>query len=137
MRQLVLVLIAVLILVSNQALACRPVFIPLEERVASAKGIYLGTVTGKTLTGLEQRLRRDPQDMTIVVPEEFSLRVLVLERIKGSRRTIVEIPILGCSSGYGDLNDRVVVFLDRSGSYYLAAEQDIIADVHRLLRDGR
>jgi hypothetical protein len=139
MRILVLLVLPVLILVlvSSQARACRPVFIPLEERVASAKGIYLGTVTGKTLTGLERRLRRDPQDLTIVVPEEFSLRIVVLDRMKGPRRTIVEVPILGCGSGSGDLNDRVVVFSDRSGSYYVADEQHVISDVRRLLEGGR
>ena len=137
MRKVEIVLVAVLIFASSQVLACRPVFVPLHERVASSKAIYIGKVTGKTLTGLEQRLRHDPQDLAIVVPEEFTLRIVVLERMKGSRRSIIEIPIVGCGSGHGDLNDRVVVFLSRSGNYYVESDQELIADVRRLLEDGR
>lgn len=105
------------VLAPSEAVACRYASSTTEQQVATARGIYLGTVTGQTLTGLERRLRSNPHDESIVVPEEYALRIVIRERLAGRRRTIIQV--LGGLCGHGDaqLGDNVLIIQDRDGSY--------------------
>ncbi len=101
-------------ILSSAAEACRPVHIPLEERVASAEVIITGFVTGITFTEFENRRKSEPQRSGIQklsVPDEYELRVLVKEEIKGNVSSeIINMFDSGCGGGSEILKDRIIAF---------------------------
>lgn len=138
-----------LALVTSHAFACRPMIVPVDERVASSQGIYIGEVTGKVLTEREGQLQRrldrrlegeliQPVESEIfsVSSEGYSLRVFVTDRLKGPNQAIIDVPVPSCGSGYGELGDHVVVFQEEGGKYYISPESDEIEEVRKHLATG-
>ena len=121
-----------LTLFSADAMACFPINIPLTDRSAAAKNIYVGYVTGSHYYQFEELAKDDVLAIT-ELPEPYALRVLVKEVIKGSDKdTIIYPKILNCGSGKAQLKDKVIVFYNDAFWYTLV----FTADNYEQLKNG-
>jgi hypothetical protein len=87
----------------------------------------VGIVTGKRLTGLEERLRAGGDEGTIVVPDEYELRVLIRRTLKGCSKTTIDVPIVSCGSGSAELMENIVVFVGHDGMVLRPREETLKA----------
>jgi len=111
---------------SSTAFACSIYNISDEERYNTSKAIYIGYVTAIHATDFEE-IRKESTTKgileTVIIPEEFKLRILIKETVKGKKRKTVEVAAGLCNSGNAELKEKVKIYLYRNGASYIEALQ--------------
>ena len=145
-------LILILSIASSYASACRPVYIPLEERVASADYVFVGLVTGKELLDFEKlntpevlnQSYEKKKELRISLSEHPRYKVIPYSPMKGTvDKSIYVQSINGC---YGDVLDLggtgvFVVNLkgDKAEAYILSSDgklDSVILEVKAALKNA-
>ncbi len=124
-----------LLVVSGQALACRPKYIPLEERVASSSSIHVGYVTGMRFSEAEDSLQSGGSPERIWIPEIVEFRVFVNQTIKGEKKDFVFAESSGCGGEMPGPHSKVVVFIDPDYPPYIAPAEEMLQDVEETLKN--
>jgi hypothetical protein len=118
-----------MLLLANQALACRYYTPTDEDKIKVMEAAYYGVVTGIQIPALESlddpRVNGTPPRAMILYPTK-RLRIAVFETFKGSPTILLEIDMKGCGGGdwFGEIGDQVVVYLWPHGSWWVDPASD-------------
>jgi hypothetical protein len=131
-------LILILSIASSYASACRPIYIPLEERVASADYVFVGLVTGKELVGFENlntpEVLNQPyegnEEHRISLNEHPIYKVIPYSPMKGAMdKSIYVKSINGCYGDVVDLGGSAVFIVklngDKAEAYILSSDSEL------------
>ena len=145
-------LILILSIASSYASACRPVYIPLEERVASAEYIFVGLVTGKELVRFEKlntpeilnQSYKEQKEHRISLNEHPIYKVIPYSPMKGSVSESMYVQsINGCYGDVVGLGGSAVFIVnlkdDKAEAYILSSENDldsVILEVKTALKNA-
>jgi hypothetical protein len=119
-----------LLLLANQAQACRYYTPTDKDKVEVMEAAYYGVVTGIHIPDLESTddPRVDQYALVLIHPTK-RLRIAVFETFKGSPTKLLEIEKVGCGGGdwYGEIGDQVVAYLGPHGRWWIDPASESLA----------
>ena len=116
---------------STVAFACRVRDVPSAEQLATSDAVYLGVVTGVTLSDLEQRVLASRKPLISVGGSAVG-RVAVFATLRGPTRNVIEANLASCGPHIPELQ-QVVVVLHRASGYTVSADPGLVSAVQEKL----
>jgi hypothetical protein len=126
-----LFLLLILTCLSTVSFACRVRDVPAVEQIAGADAVYLGVVTGITLTDLEQSVLASRKPVISVGGSAVG-RIAVVATLRGPARSVIEANLASCGPYIPELQ-QVVVVLRRASVYTVSADPELVRVVQAKL----